>query len=75
MVVSKCFNRNKPVLLTDKSKRITENIKTLCNSLMLTGKLTVPDVGTGVLFSCRPFVLIVKMVEVLGLLSQEKSVE
>jgi hypothetical protein len=28
--------------------------------------LTVPDDGTGVLFSYRPFVLIVKMVEVLG---------
>jgi len=44
---------------------------------MFNGKLTVPDDGTGVLFSCRPFVLIVKMVEVLGLLSQwqEESVE
>jgi hypothetical protein len=44
---------------------------------MQNGKLTLPDDGTGVLFSCRPFVLIVRMVEVLGLLSQwqEKSVE
>jgi hypothetical protein len=44
---------------------------------MLSRRLTIPDFGTGVLSSCRHFVLIDKMVEVLGLLSQwqEKSAE
>jgi hypothetical protein len=66
----KMLNRNRPVLRTGKSQRINENIQIQCNILMLSGKLTVPDAGTGVLFSCRPLVLIDKMVEVLGLLSQ-----
>jgi hypothetical protein len=70
-------NRNRPVLCTGKSESITENIKIQCNILMFSGKLTIPEVETGVLFSCRPLVLIDKMVEVLGLLSQwkEKNVE
>ena len=55
----------------------TAQIRFVFKGLMLNGKLTVPDVGTGVLFSCRLLILIVKMVEVVGLLSQwqEKSIE
>jgi hypothetical protein len=33
--------------------------------------LTIHDTGSGILFSCRVFVLIVKLAEVLGLLSQK----